>query len=179
MDYHFESKEDIKLIILTVINDFNMPVSNIMIVDTVLIHSFAEYFDIEQYLYELTDAQMVTYYVEKSVRYYSLTQKGRDAVEYFSSSIPITVRERLYETAKVKAKELRDSMSIRSEYYKENDFEYTVSLRILERGYDLLNLKLSVGSEAIAKTISERFKKDPESFYSRIFSILVSDNSEN
>ena len=85
MDYHFDSKEDIKLIILSVINDFNIPVSNSMIVDTVLVHSFAEYFDIQQYLYELTDAQMVTYYVENETRYYSLTQKGKDAVEYFVS----------------------------------------------------------------------------------------------
>lgn len=178
MDYHFESKEDIKLIILTVINDFNIPVSNAMIVDTVRIHSFAEYFDIQQYLYELTEAQMVTYYIEKSVRYYSLTQKGKDAVEYFSSDIPVTVREKLYNTAKTKAKELRDSMSVQCEYYKENDFEYTVSLRIVERGYDLFNLKLSVGSEKIAKMISARFEKDPESFYTRIFSILVDDNRE-
>ena len=48
MDYKFDSMEDIKLIILTVINDFNIPVSNAMIVDTVLTHSYADYFDIQQ-----------------------------------------------------------------------------------------------------------------------------------
>ena len=46
MDYHFDSKEDVKLIILTVINDFNIPITNAMIVDTVLTHSFVEYIDI-------------------------------------------------------------------------------------------------------------------------------------
>lgn len=178
MDYHFESREDIKLIILTVINDFNMPVSNAMIVDTVLTHSFAQYFDIQQYLYELTDAQMVTYYVESDVRYYSLTQKGKDAVSYFAQKIPQTVRERLFETAKKKAKEQLESMSISAEYYKENDMEYTVVMKIVERNYDMFKLKMSVGSESIAKAMCERFKKDPETFYTRVFSMLIDENSE-
>lgn len=178
MDYHFDSKEDIKLIILTVIQDFNMPVTNAMIVDTVLKHSFAEYFDVQQYLFELTDAELVTYYVENSVRYYSLTKKGRDTVSYFAAKIPLTVRERLLSSAKENAKKLRDSMSVKCEYYKENELEYTVSLRITERGYDLINLKLSVGSEKIAKAISSRFEKDPEGFYTRIFSVLIEENGE-
>lgn len=178
MDYHFDSKEDIKLIILTVINDFNIPVSNAMIVDTVLTHSFAEYFDIQQYLYELTDAQMVTYYVESEIRYYSLTPKGKDAVEFFKNKIPRTVRERLFQTAKIKAKEQLDSQSIVAEYYPENDMEYTVVMKIVERGYDMLNLKMSVGSEAIAKAMCSRFTKDPEGFYSTLFSLLIDENSE-
>ncbi len=176
MDYHFDSKEDIKLIILSVINDFNMPVSNSMIVDTVLTHSFAEYFDIQQYLYELTDAQMVTYYVEDEVRYYSLTQKGKDAISYFSVKIPKTVRERLFETAKENAKKLKDSLSINAEFYKENEMEYTVVMKITERGYDMFNLKMSVGSESIANTICEKFKKDPEAVYSKVFSLLIGEN---
>ncbi|MGM9551584.1 MAG: DUF4364 family protein [Clostridia bacterium] len=178
MDYHFDNKEDIKLIILTVIKDFNIPVSNSMIVDTVLTHAFAEYFDIQQYLFELTDAQLVTFYTEDDVRYYSLTQKGKDAVEYFSKKIPRTVRERLYKTSRKKAKELMDSLSIKAEYYLENDFEYTVSLRIVEQGYDMFNLKLSVGSESIAKKICGKFEKDPEYIYSKVFSLFVDEHGE-
>ncbi len=178
MDYHFDSKEDIKLIILTVIKAFNIPVSNSMIVDTVLTHAFAEYFDIQQYLYELTDAQMVTYYSEDEVRYYSLTRKGKDAVEFFSQKIPRTVRERLFNTAKIKAKELMDSLSVKAEYYPENDFEYTVSMRIVEQGYDMFNLKMSVGSESIAKAMCAQFEKDSENIYLKVFSLFVDENSE-
>lgn len=178
MDYHFDSKEDIKLIILTVINDFNIPVSNAMIVDTVLTHSFAEYFDIQHYLYELTDAEMVTYYVENDVRYYSLTAKGRDAVEFFAKKIPRTVRERLFETAKVKSKELLDSQSITAEYYPENDMEYTVVMKIVERGYDMFNLRMSVGSEQLAKTMCARFQKNAEDIYSSVFGLLIDEEGE-
>jgi hypothetical protein len=67
-------------------------------------------------------------------------------------------------------------MSVQSKYYKENDFEYTVSLKIVERGYDLMNLKLSVGSEKIAKAICARFEKNSENVYTRIFSLLIDDN---
>lgn len=178
MDYHFDLKEDIKLIILTVINDFNLPVPAAMIVDTVLTHSFAEYIDIMQYLHDLTEARMVTYYIEKGVRYYSLTQKGKDAVEYFSSKIPHTVRQRLFDTSKQKAKEFLNARSIQSEYYKENDFEYAVVLKIVELQSDLFSLKLTVGSESIAKEMCGRFQKDPQSFYTSVFSMLLNDDCE-
>lgn len=178
MDYRFQNKEDVKLIILTVIHDFNIPVSNAFIVDVVLQYGFAEYFDIQQYLYELSDDEMVTYYTEDSVRYYSVTRKGLEAVEYFSKQIPLSVREKLYSAARMKAKELKDALSIKSEYYRESDMEYTVDLRIIERGYDLFALKLSVGSEKIAKKICAEFDKNHDNIYTEVFSMLVDDKFE-
>lgn len=179
MDYHFESKEDVKLIILTVMNNFNMPITNAMIVDTVLTHSFVEYIDIMQYLHELTETQMVTYYIENETRYYSLTRKGKDAVSFFSSKIPLTVRERLFETAKENAKAFLNEESVQATYEKANDFEYTVNLRITERGGDIFNLKLTVGTESMAKAMCGHFKRDPQTFYTTVFSMLIDTNSEN
>lgn len=179
MDYHFDSKEDVKLIILTVINDFNIPITNAMIVDTVLTHSFVEYIDIMQYLHDLTEAQMVTYYIENEVRYYSLTQKGKDTVGYFATKIPFTVRERLFETAKRNAKKFLNDQSIQATYEKLNDFEYNVILKIVERGSDMFNLKLTVGSESVAKSMCGRFQRDPQKFYTTVFSLLIDTDSEN
>lgn len=173
MDYHFDKMEDIKLIILNVIDDFNIPVPNAMIVDTVLTHSYADYFDILQYIYELAEAELITYYTEDDVRYYSLTHRGREAMEYFSLQIPLTVREKLFKTAREKAKELRESQSVVADVVKENDFEYTVNLKITELGYDLFSLSLRIGSEKAAKAVAARFKRDSENIYSQIFSGLI------
>lgn len=179
MDYHFDSMEDIKLIILTVIDNFNMPITNAMIVDTVLEHSFAEYIDIMQYLHELTESKMVTYYFENDTRYYSLTEKGKDAVTFFSSKIPFTVRERLYETAKQNAKAFLNDEAVRADYEKANDFEYNVILRIVERGVDMFFVKLTIGSESAAKAMCEGFKRDPQTLYTTIFSLLLDSKGEN
>lgn len=179
MDYHFDSKEDVKLIILSVINDFNIPITNAMIVDTVLAHSFVEYIDIMQYLHELTETQMVTYYIENETRYYSLTPKGKDAVSFFASKIPLTVRERLFETAKENAKAFLNDESVQANYEKANDFEYNVILRIIERGGDIFNLKITVGTESMAKAMCGRFKRDPQNFYTTVFSMLIDSEGEN
>lgn len=179
MDYHFDSKEDVKLIILTVINNFNIPITNAMIVDTVLTHSFVEYIDIMQYLHELTETHLVTYYIENETRYYSLTQKGKDTVEYFSSKIPLTVRERLFATAKANAKAFLNDESVQAKYEKANDFEYTVKLSISERGGDIFSLKVTVGTESMAKAMCGRFKRDPQTFYTTVFSMLIDGASEN
>lgn len=178
MDYHFDSKEDVKLIILTVINNFNIPITNAMIVDTVLTHSFVEYIDIMQYLHELTETSLVTYYIENETRYYSLTQKGKDTVSYFASKIPLTVRERLFATAKENARAFLNDESVQATYEKANDFEYTVTLRIMERGGDIFNLKITAGTEKMAKAMCGRFKRDPQTFYTSVFSMLVDTDSE-
>ena len=179
MDYHFDSKEDVKLIILTVINNFNIPINHSVIADTVLTHSFAEYIDIMQHLYELTESGMVTYYVEDGAKFYSLTQKGKDTVGYFSSKIPFTVRERLFETAKKKSREFLNEQSIKAEYLAHNDFEFGVTLRIVERGVDMFRLEITVSSEEIAKTMCAKFRRDPEGFYANVFTLLASDDNEN
>ena len=179
MDYHFESKEDVKLIILTVIDNFNIPITNAMIVDTVLTHSFVEYIDIMQYLHELVETRLVTYYIENETRYYSLTEKGKEIVSYFASKIPLTVRERLFATAKANAKTFLNDESVKADYEKANEFEYNVNLSIAERGGDIFSLKLTVGTEKMAKAMCGRFKRDPQTFYTSVFSMLIDSESEN
>lgn len=173
MDYCFDDKIDVKLIALFIIDNFKMPVPNSFIVDTLALEPFVNYFDLRQQMGELEDEELVTYYIENNDRFYSLTQKGTQALEFFSLRIPKTVRERLLRTIKIKIKDLKNALSIKADYEKVNDIEYNVSLGISEGNFDMFNLSISVSDELMAKKMCAAFKNNPQSLYSEFLSILT------
>ena len=173
MDYCFDDKIDVKLIALFIIDNFKMPVPSSFIVDTLTLEPFVNYFDLQQQLAELEEEEFVTYYIEDDVRFYSITKKGLQALEFFCVRIPKTVRERLLRTIKIKIKDLRNALSIKAEYKKVNDIEYSITLGISEGNFDMFNLSLSVGDELMAKKMCAAFKNNPQALYSEFLSILT------
>ncbi len=173
MDYSFDEKIDVKLITLFIIDNFKMPVPNSYIVDTLYLEPFINYFDLQQQMGELESEELVTYYIEDNVRYYSLTEKGLQALEFFSPRIPKTVRERLLRTIKIKIKDLKNALSIKAEYEKVNDIEYRISLGISEGNFDMFNVSISVSDELMAKKMCAAFKNDPQTLYSEFLSVLT------
>ena len=118
MDYSFEEKVDVKLITLFIIDSFKMPVPNAYIVDTLAIEQFINYFDLQQHMGELEEGEFLKFYVEDGIKFYSLSEKGKQALEFFSQRIPKTVRERLLRAIKIKVKDLRNALSIKADYNK-------------------------------------------------------------
>ncbi len=173
MDYSFDEKIDVKLITLFIIDSFKIPVPNSYIVDVLALEPFINYFDLQQQIGELEEDEFVTYYIEDNARFYSLTEKGTQALEFFSQRIPKTVRERLLRIIKIKIKDLRNALSIKAEYKKVNDIEYSVSLGISEGNFDMFNVSISVSDELMAKKMCAAFKNDPQTLYSEFLSILT------
>ena len=173
MDYNFNDKIDVKLIALFIIKNFKMPVPNSFIVDTLALEPFVNYFDLSQQMGELEEEEFVTYYAEDNVRFYSLTKKGLQALEFFEYRIPKTVRERLLRVIRIKIKDLKNSLSIKAEYTKVNDIEYAVNLGISEGNYDMFNVSISVSDELLAKKMCASFKNDPQTLYGEFLSILT------
>lgn len=173
MDYCFDEKIDVKLIALFIIDNFKMPVPNSFIVDTLALEPFVNYFDLQQQMGELIEEEFVTYYVEDNDRFYSLTKKGTEALEFFSLRIPKTVRERLLRTIKIKIKDLKNALSIKAEYKKVNDIEYSVNLGISEGNYDMFNVSISVSEETMAKKLCAAFKNNPQALYSEFLAVLT------
>ena len=173
MDYSFDQKIDVKLIALFIIDNFKMPVPNSFLVDTLALEPFVNYFDLQQQISELSEEGLVTYYVEDCDKFFSLTSKGSEALEFFSVRIPKTVRERLLHAIKIKVKELKNALSIKADYKKINDIEYSVTLGISEGNFDMFSASLSVGDEILAKKMCAAFKNNPQALYSEFLSVLT------
>ncbi len=178
MDYSFDDKIDVKLITLFIVENFKMPVPNSFIVDTLMLEPFINYFDLQNQMAELMEEEFVTYYTENNDRFYSITNKGTQALEFFCDRIPKTVRERLLRAIKIKVKELKNALSIKAAYTKVNDIEYSVDLGISEGHFDMLSVSVSVGDEVMAKKMCASFKENPQTTYSELLSVLTKNIKE-
>lgn len=175
MDYVFDNKIDVKLIALFITDAFKTAIPEAYIVDVIMLQPVVNYFDLAEHMAELTEGGYLTYYVEDNIRYYSITEKGKETLGYFSRRIPKTVRERLLRTVKMKIREFKNSISIRADYTKVSDIEYCISLGITEGTSDLFGVNISVGDEIMAKKICAGFRRDPQALYSQMLSVLIND----
>ena len=173
MDYNFNEKIDVKLITLFIIDNFKMPVPNSYIVDTLTLEPFVNYFDLQQDLAELEQEDLVAHFTEDGNGFYSITEKGTEALGFFAKRIPKTVRERLLRAIKIKVKDLKNALSIKAEYKKVNDIEYGVTLGISEGSFDMFAISVSVSDELMAKKICAAFKNDPQTMYSEFLNVLT------
>ncbi|MDO4563178.1 MAG: DUF4364 family protein [Clostridia bacterium] len=177
MGYHFEEEEDIKLVILSVLDYFIIPVSNALITDIVISHSFAEYFDVQHYLFDLAEKGLVTYYFDDNLRMYSITAKGKETLEFFGERVPMSVRKELHATSRQKAKEVRDAKSVVAYCEQISETEYAAVMSINDAGAESFRLRIAVPDNETGKRLCKSFQKDPHGVYMQILSSLLQDNS--
>lgn len=175
MDYHFEELTDIKLIIMKTIEYFKTAMPEYILNDTILAHNYANFFDLQQAVFELVENRLVTYYTENEARFFSLTDMGKTALEGWENRIPRSVCEKLYQTVRIKIREYENGLSLTADYEKNGDMDYVARLGISEGGYEIFSVSLSIFDEKMAKSVCREFKRNPQVLYSEVLSVLIKD----
>ena len=70
-----------KIIILYIINQFSVPLTNQQLTDFILEHDVMNYFDLQQYLTDLVDTSMLEYSTSEGEKYYIITESGKNTLE--------------------------------------------------------------------------------------------------
>ena len=89
----------------------------------------------------------------------------------------INACEKLYQTVRIKIREYQNDLSLIADYERSGDMDYTVKLGIMEGGYEIFTVTLSIFDEKLAKNICREFKRSPQTLYSDVLSVLLGDRS--
>ena len=170
--YIFEKPEEIKTIILFIIDSYRAPIDNGIVTDIFMSHEFVDYFSMQQYIDELIESGLLSLYEDEKSHKYSITDIGREAVEGFCPSIPITVRKKILESIKKYKLSIENGKLVTAIYIKHNDLEHIAHLTINEGGAPLFDLKINCGSKDAAMKVCMNFKDNPEKIYKEAFKIL-------
>lgn len=170
--YIFSKPSEIKTIILFIIDSYNAPIDNGIVTDIFMSHEFADYFSLQQYIGELLESGLITEYKDEKSHKYHITDIGKEAVEGFCPSIPVTVRKTILKTIKDYKKAIENGKLVTAIYVKHNDLEHIAELEINEGGAPLLSIKINCGSKEAAMRVCTAFKQNPEKVYAEIFNIL-------
>lgn len=167
-----------KIIILYIIDQFSIPLTNQQLTDFILEHDVMNYFDLQQYLTDLVDTSMLEYSMSEGERYYIITESGRDTIELFSDRVSQTLRRTFNDSIDMKKKSFVIKTNITADYYKEDENDYVVHLSVKEGIYTLMDIKVNVVSNKDAKHICENWEKRAQYLYGDILNKLIDDTEQ-
>ena len=166
-----------KILILYIINQFKMPLTESQLIQFILEKEFMNYFVFKQHLSELTASQMIEYNASEKYSYYLISKKGEQTLEIFGKLIADDVKSILDNEIILKKNQFKKDSEIITNYVMIGEFEYIVYLMAIEKGTPLIDLRLNVGSKEQAEELCKNWKRNSSEYFKKIISIIT--KSEN
>lgn len=166
-------KLEIKFLILYIAARVIEPIPFDTVLDLTMCDDAIDYFDFSECLNDLVKTEHLTLSEEGL---YAITDKGLRNSQICESSLPYSVRLRCDKNIAIWNRKLRRKSQVRAAWDPRSNGTYTVRLNLDDDMGSVMDLRLMVVREDMAKVLAERFRKDPEKLYSKIMDLLLSDD---
>lgn len=155
----------LKLIILYMLDRVPFPLTKAQIFDFILMHDYTDYLTLQQIMVELMDADMVMAKSMRNRTHLSLTDEGKQTLDMFSKRLSEDTVSQINSFLSSNELELRNEVSIQSNYYKATSGEFEAHLIALDRGITIVDLTMSVPDVETAASICENWEKRNQEIY--------------
>ncbi len=157
-----------KLIILFALKNLKQSPNYQILSQVVSQSADVQYFELQQYLDALIEIKSVEEFKIGEEYVYTLTNMGEETCEYFSSRIPLSVRESIIEASREINNDKSDINKIYADYIPINEREYKVVCGIKENNVKLIDFEMYAGDKEKAKKVCAYFKNHTKDFYMNI-----------
>ncbi len=159
-----------KALILYVLSKLSEPISNDALLKMLISIDNMNYFYFQQFLLDLLEN---SYIIKDENELYELTDEGKKALELVKDLIPGITKFKIDNTFKETLGDIKNEVSITTEFIPINEKEYNVECKITENNQVLFKIELFAGTHAQAKKISDNWKKNAEEIYPEILNIIT------
>lgn len=167
-------KLEIKFLILYIAARIIEPIPFDTVLDLTMCDDAIDYFDFSECLADLVKTEHLTLSEEGL---YTITDKGLRNSAICESSLPYSVRLRCDKNLEVWNRKLRRKNQVRSSWEQRRNGTYTLRLSLDDDMGSVMDLRLMVPREDMAKLLAERFRKSPELLYGKIMELLLTENA--
>lgn len=155
------------------LNKVDFPLTNSQISEFILDEGYTTYFKLQQALSELIGSGFVSEESTHSRTFYHLTDEGAETLRYFKNDISPAIQQDIDIFLKEKRYELKNEVAVKSDYYKNSNMDYSVRCQVFEQDIPLIDLTLTVPTEAEAETISNNWNTKNQQIYAVIMETLL------
>ena len=155
----------LKLIILYMLDRVPFPLTKAQIFDFLLLHDYTDYLTLQHVMGELMDAEMISARSMRNRTHISLTKEGKETIDMFRKRLSEDTTVQIDGFLSENEMELRNEVSIRSEYYKSTSGEFEAHLTALDRGIAIADITMSVPDESTASHICDNWEKRNQEIY--------------
>lgn len=161
-----------KLIVLYMLDRVNFPLTKAQVMDYILEKEYTNFLTLQQAISELIDADMLK---AKSIRnrtHLDITDEGKETLGFFQNRISTQIKDDIDKYFKENQFELKNEVSVLSNYYKATTGEYEANLIIKEKNINLINITMSVPTEELAASICDKWETANQDVYNALIEKL-------
>lgn len=162
-----------KLIILYMLDKVDFPLTTSQISEFILDQGYTNYFKLQEALSNMVDSDLIRSETTLNRTLYHLTENGKETIHYFRNKISAEIQKDIDTFLKEKQYDLKEEVSVKSDYYLTTAHKYEVRCQIVEDGSNLIDLKLTVPTETEAETIAGSWMKQNQEVYALLLSKLL------
>ena len=154
-----------KLIVLYMLNRVDFPLTKAQIGDFILGREYTTFLTLQQAIGELIDAGLVTAESIRNRTHLIITKDGIDTLSFFGNRIGDSIKEEINTFFKENELQLRNEVSIVSDYYKSTSGEFNAHLVANDKEVILMDITLSVPLEETAAAICDNWQRKNQDIY--------------
>ena len=136
-----------KLIVLYMLEKVDFPLTTSQISEFILDKGYTTYFKLQETLSEMVESGLLRVETTHNRTLYHLTENGAETIQFFKNKISTAIQNDIDEFLKEKRYDLKEEVAIKSDYYLNTNHEYEVRCQIVENGFSLIDLKITVPTE--------------------------------
>lgn len=174
MDF-ITSKESLmlyKLIVLYLLDKVSFPLTQSQISEFILDKGYTSYMTLQQVFSELTENNLIASHTTGHRTQFKITPEGHDTLGFFEGRISDIIKEEIKEYLKEHSLDLRNEVSVTSNYYKTVQGEYEAVLSAKDKDTTVIELKLSLPTAQMADAICHRWQEKNQEVYDTLTRIL-------
>ncbi len=162
-----------KLIVLYMLQKVDFPLTNAQISDFMLGKGYTSYFTLQSVLSELVESQMIRQETIRNCSYFTITDAGTEALEYFHNRISPAILDDINQYMAENEIQMRDEVSVVADYYKNTGGEFSVHCQVKEKYVNPIDLTISVPDEKQAQAVCRNWEKHCQAVYEFVMKELL------
>ena len=143
----------------------DFPLTKSQISDFILEREYTTFLTLQQAIGDLIDAGFITSQTIRNRTHLAMTKEGTQTLAFFSNQISSSIKKDIDEYLKGNELELRNEVSVFSDYYKATTGEYEAHLVAKDKNINLIDITISVPIEETAASICDNWQKKNQEIY--------------
>lgn len=162
----------VKIAIMYITDKFKEPIPDDVLTDIAGNICGINYFILKQCEYELIQSEFLICRPQGNEDYYSLTEKGKQALDFFSTKLLYTMRTEINEYIKNYAPKKKDDKFV-CDYTPVTENEFNVVIEYYEEELPMLKLEFRGGDRAQTAELVRMFRTKKDTIYTDLYRYIM------
>ena len=172
-----ENREQIaenRIIILYILNELALPITNLQLTDILASRTFMDYFSQQEIFSELLEFSLIKELTDETERkFYVITNEGKSALAALPELIPPPIKQNFDSNKKLIKEMIKRDWEINATQHIDENDNHFVRLFVRDGDTFLVDMKILAGSKKLASEMCVNWRKNTEKVYSELINNLL------